>query len=155
MDAVGQLAGGIAHDFNNTLTAIRGYAELLGAALPDDEQLRRYAGEIRKTAEAGAALPRQLLAFGRKQPLTLTTLALNEVVADSCDLFRPLLGDGIDLAWIPGPALSVVSAAGQVAQTPLNLALNARDARPEMGRLTIDMRWEHLDEGTAGVPSAA
>ncbi|HXT71018.1 MAG TPA: PAS domain S-box protein, partial [Vicinamibacterales bacterium] len=101
LEAIGQLAGGIAHDFNNTLTAIRGYGELLAAALPDDEQLRRYAEEIRKTAEAGAALPRQLLAFGRKEPLQLKELELNEVVAGSCELLRPLLGGQIDVVWIP------------------------------------------------------
>jgi two-component system, cell cycle sensor histidine kinase and response regulator CckA len=148
LDAIGQLAGGIAHDFNNTLTAIRGYGDLLVKALSDDHPLRRYADEIRKTAEAGAALPRQLLAFGRRQPLARESLRLNEVVAESCRLFEPLLGERIELVFEPGPDVVVASDRFQLGQALLNLALNARDAMPEGGRLTVTTQARHLDIAT-------
>jgi two-component system, cell cycle sensor histidine kinase and response regulator CckA len=145
LEAIGQLAGGIAHDFNNTLTAIRGYSELLAANLPDEGTLRRYAEEIRKTAEAGAALPKQLLAFGRKQPLDVAPLDLNETLADSCELLRPLLGDDVELIWLPGPDAVVVGDRAQLGQAMLNLALNARDAMPDRGSLVVATRRERVD----------
>jgi PAS domain S-box-containing protein len=144
LEAVGQLAGAIAHDFNNTLTAIRGYGELLEAGLPDDGPFRRYAEEIRRTAEGGAALPRQLLAFARKQPLETTSLSLNEVVGDSCRLLDPLLGEQIALSWEPGPGLEVVGDRVQLGQSLLNLALNARDAMPAGGELHVATRSESV-----------
>ena len=155
LEAIGQLAGGIAHDFNNTLTAIRGYGELLAANLPDDGPLRRYAEEIRKTAEAGAALPRQLLAFGRRQPLALTSLDLNEVVAESCRLFEPLLGRAIELSFEPGPDAVVAGDRAQLGQALLNLALNARDAMPDGGRLTVATEVRRLDIAMAERRGAA
>jgi PAS domain S-box-containing protein len=155
LEAIGQLAGGIAHDFNNTLTAIRGYADLLAASVADDETLRRYTEEIRKTVEAGAALPKQLLAFGRRQPLEVTTLRVNEVVGASCELLRPLLGEQIELVFTPGPDLSVVSDRAQLGQALLNLALNARDAMLERGRLTIATRAERLSKAMAERHQAA
>ncbi len=151
LDAIGQLAGGIAHDFNNTLTAIGGYGELLAANLPEESPLRRYAEEIRKTAEIGASLPRQLLAFGRKQPLDVAPLDLNEVVADSCELLRPLLGEHVELTWVPGPDAVVVSDRAQLGQALLNLALNARDAMAGSGILTVSTRWEALDADAAAL----
>src|SRR5262249_41973156 len=149
LEAIGQLAGGIAHDFNNTLTAIRGYADLLAASVADDDTLRRYTDEIRKTVEAGAALPKQLLAFGRRQPLEMTTLHVNDVVAASCELLRPLLGEQIELVFSPGADRSVVSDRAQLGQALLNLALNARDAMPGGGRLMISTRAERLSKEVA------
>jgi PAS domain S-box-containing protein len=150
LDAIGQLAGGIAHDFNNTLTAIRGYGDLLVAGLADEHPLRRYADEIRKTAESGAALPRQLLAFGRRQPLVLESIHLNEVVAESCRLFEPLLGERIELVFEPGPDVVVATDRVKLGQALLNLALNARDAMPDGGRLAVSTQRRHLDLPTAG-----
>ena len=150
LEAIGQLAGGIAHDFNNTLTAIRGYGDLLAAGLPDEGTLRRYAEEIRKTAEAAAALPRQLLAFGRRQPLEVASLHLNEVVAESCRLFEPLLGEQIELVFEPGADAVVASDRVQLGQALLNLALNARDAMPDGGRLTVATEVRQVDYSPSG-----
>jgi two-component system, cell cycle sensor histidine kinase and response regulator CckA len=142
LESIGQLAGALAHDFNNTLTAIRGYGELLEAGLPAEGPFRRYAEEIRKTAEGGAALPRQLLAFARKQPLETTILSLNEIVTDSCRLLGPLLGEQIALTCEPGPPVEVVGDRVQLGQALLNLALNARDAMPDGGELSLATRCE-------------
>jgi two-component system cell cycle sensor histidine kinase/response regulator CckA len=149
LDAIGQLAGGIAHDFNNTLTAIRGYGDLLVDAFSESHPLRRYADEIRRAAEAGAALPRQLLAFGRRQPLAVERLRLNEVVSESCRLVEPLLGERIELVLAPGPDLVVAGDRAQLGQALLNLALNARDAMPDGGRLTVSTRRQQLDAAIA------
>ena len=149
LEAIGQLAGGIAHDFNNTLTAIRGYGDLLAVAFPEGHPLRRYTDEIRQTAEAGAALPRQLLAFGRRQRLAVEPLHLNEVVAESCRLFEPLLGEDVELVFRPGPDLVAAGDRAQLGQALLNLALNARDAMPDGGRLTVSTERRRLDAATA------
>jgi PAS domain S-box-containing protein len=140
MEAVGRLAGGIAHDFNNLLTAIGGYSELLLAQLAD-ERARRDVDEIRRAADRAAALTRQLLAFSRKQMVRPEVLSLNDVVADLEKMLRRLIGEDIELVTALAPGLGLVRAdAGQLQQVILNLVVNARDAMPAGGTLTIETR---------------
>ncbi len=147
MEAVGRLAGGVAHDFNNLLTAILGYADLLLDGLPTLSPLRPDLEEIRKAANRAGALTRQLLAFSRKQVLEMRVLDLNELVADVDKMLRRLLGEDIDVLTKLDPALGAVRAdAGQLEQVIVNLAVNARDAMPEGGRLTIETRNAELDD---------
>lgn len=150
MEAIGQLAGGVAHDFNNILTAITGYSELLLDELSPDSPLRDDVSEIRKAADRAATLTRQLLAFSRKQILALRVLDLNVLVADMDKLLRRLLGEDVDLVTKLDPALGAVKAdPGQLEQVIVNLAVNARDAMPEGGKLTIETRNADLDESYA------
>jgi two-component system, cell cycle sensor histidine kinase and response regulator CckA len=150
MEAVGRLAGGVAHDFNNVLTAILGYAGLLLDGLPTLSPLRPDLEEIRKAADRAAGLTRQLLAFSRKQVLELRVLDLNELVADIERLLKRLLGEDIDVVTNLDPALGTVRGdAGQLEQVLVNLAVNARDAMPQGGRLTIETRNAELDESYA------
>jgi two-component system, cell cycle sensor histidine kinase and response regulator CckA len=139
MEAVGRLAGGIAHDFNNLLTVILGYSKLaLGRLSPSDilfEQLE----EIRKAGQRASALTNQLLAFSRRQILRPQLLDLNSVVAEMDRMLRRLIGEQIDLLSVPDPALGQVRAdPGQIEQVIMNLAVNARDAMPAGGKLTIE-----------------
>ena len=138
MEAVGQLAGGIAHDFNNLLAAITVNLELLGDALPDDGAGREEAEQIRHATERAAMLTRQLLAFSRRQVTQPRVLDLNATVATVERLLRRLLPPGVTLEAAPEPALWPMRAdAGQLEQVVLNLCLNARDAMPEGGVLTV------------------
>ena len=147
MEAIGRLAGGIAHDFNNYLTAIVGYAELAIAQVSDDESLRRDIEEIRKAGHSAASLTRQLLAFSRKQLLQPQIVDLNAIVRRMTGLLRRLIGEHIDLRSRPADMLDRVSAdPGQIEQVILNLALNARDAMPDGGALTIETANIELDE---------
>ncbi|HEV8382971.1 MAG TPA: response regulator [Gemmatimonadales bacterium] len=147
MEAVGRLAGGVAHDFNNLLTAILGYADLLLDGLPTLSPLRPDLEEIRKAANRAAGLTRQLLAFSRKQILEMRVLDLNELIADTEKMLRRLLGEDIDVVTNLEPALGAVRVdAGQLEQVIVNLAVNARDAMPEGGRLTIETRNAELDD---------
>jgi len=147
MEAVGRLAGGIAHDFNNVLTAIFGYVDLLLDGLPTLSPLRPDIEEIRTAAERAAGLTRQLLAFSRKQVLQMRTLDLNELLTDIDKLLRRLLGEDIDIVTKLDPRLGAVRAdSGQLEQVVVNLAVNARDAMPGGGRLTIETRNAELDE---------
>ena len=138
MEAVGQLAGGVAHDFNNILAAIVGFAELLAEDLADDERRRSDVGEILKSARLGAGLTRQLLAFSRKQVLQPVPLDLNEVVGDTAAMLRPLLVASMHLVTHSADRpVCVLVDRSQLEQVLLNLALNARDAMPMGGTLTI------------------
>ena len=147
MEAVGQLAGGVAHDFNNILTAILGYADLLAEGLPAADQRREDLEEIRKAAQRAAALTRQLLAFSRKQVLEPRSLDVNLLVDNMDKMLRPLLGENIQLRAVPAPQLHAVRAdPNQIEQVILNLAVNARDAMPKGGKLTIETANVDLDE---------
>ncbi len=141
LESLGRLAGGVAHDFNNLLTGITGYATLLLERANGDGELRRDLGEIVRAAERAAELTKQLLAFGRRQVLKPRPLDLNETVADIRPLLGRLLGEDIGLEIRSGPALGIVRAdPGQIEQVLVNLAVNARDAMPDGGQLTIETR---------------
>jgi PAS domain S-box-containing protein len=139
MESVGRLAGGVAHDFNNLLTVINGYGDLILHHLPVDAVAYQQVKEIRTAGERAADLTRQLLAFSRKQVLQPKILSLNEAVRDSDKMLRRLLGEDIELVYSLEPALRPVAAdPGQLNQVILNLALNARDAMPDGGKLIIE-----------------
>src|SRR6266571_4899733 len=148
MEAVGRLAGGVAHDFNNLLTAILGSVELLLRELEPASPLRQDAAEIKKAGERAAALTRQLLAYSRRQVLNPEVLDLNRVVADMDRMLRRLIGEDVDLVTRPAPDLDAVRAdRGQIEQVLVNLVLNARDAMPQGGKLTIETANVELDPG--------
>ncbi len=147
MEAVGRLAGGVAHDFNNLLTVITGYSDLLLEELSDDNRLRRAADEIHKAADRAASLTCQLLAFSRRQVLEPKVLHLNQVVSNIDKMLRRLIGEDIDLLTVLEPQLGRVKGdRGQIEQVIMNLALNARDAMPHGGKLTIETANVELDE---------
>src|SRR5271167_2003865 len=150
MEAIGRLAGGIAHDFNNLLMVISGYAEFLLERIGPDPRLRGPAQEISNATQRATSLTRQLLAFSRKQILTPKVLDLNEVVAENLKMLTRMIGEDIDLVMIPGPTLGAVRAdPGQIDQVIMNLAVNARDAMPQGGKLTIETANVTLDENFA------
>ena len=149
MDAVGKLAGGIAHEFNNLLTAINGYTELL-ASLPEDAADRSlYLTEVRKAGERATVLTRQLLAFGRKQRLAPKSIDLNVVVEGIQRMLRQVIGENIGLDFVPEPSPCRIKAdPGQLEQVILNLAINARDAMPGGGKLTLRTERIQLQAGS-------
>jgi PAS domain S-box-containing protein len=147
MEAVGQLAGGIAHDFNNLLTAILGNTQLLLRELPPGDSKRGDVEEIRKASERAASLTRQLLAYSRRQMLQPEVLDLNFVVAEMDKMLRRLIGEHIELVTAPAADLGRVRAdPNQIEQVLVNLAVNARDAMPNGGKLTIETRNVELDD---------
>ncbi len=147
MEAIGALAGGVAHDFNNLLTVIKGYAEILLESLPPADPMRNDVEQILKAGKQAASLTSQLLAFSRKQMLQLKVLKLNDIVNDVGKLLRRLLGENIDLVITKQPDLGLIQAdPGQIQQILMNLAVNARDAMPQGGRLIVETADVHLDE---------
>jgi len=147
LEAVGRLAGGVAHDFNNILTAITAYSELLLGELPPDDQKRGDVEEIRAAAQRAAALTRQLLAFSRKQVLQVKVLDLNAVVRTLDRMLQRLLGEDVRLELALSDGLGAVRADPvQMEQVIMNLAVNARDAMPAGGRLTIETANVVLDD---------
>ena len=139
MEAVGRLAAGIAHEFNNLLTGIIGYTDLVQVSLPPDSPMAEDLGQVRRAGERAAALTSQLLAFSRRQLLAPRLLDLNAVISDLWKMLRRGVGEDIDLVTRLGPNLGRVRAdPGQVEQVLINLAVNARDAMPEGGTLTIE-----------------
>jgi nitrogen-specific signal transduction histidine kinase len=160
MEAVGRLAGGIAHDFNNLLTVIAGRAQLILSRLRPEEPIHRDASLVRSTADRAAALTQQLLAFSRKQVLQPQVLNLNKVVTGMEPMLGRLIGEDIDLAVIPVEQPGRVKAdPAQIEQVIVNLVVNARDAMPEGGRLTVETADVELDAASASrhfsVPAGA
>ncbi|HYN06815.1 MAG TPA: ATP-binding protein [Vicinamibacterales bacterium] len=156
MEAIGQLAGGIAHDFNNLLTAILGYAEWLGHDLAGDEKHWTQILEIQKAAERAAGLTRQLLAFSRPQMLQPSIIDLSKLVSDLVPMLGRVIGEHIDIvADVTPDLLPVLGDRSQVEQIIVNLAVNARDAMPDGGRLTIRSSNVRVDGGAhaRGAPS--
>jgi signal transduction histidine kinase len=136
MEAVGRLAGGVAHDFNNLLGIVTACSELLRSRVDDDST--EYIDNIREAAKRGASLTRQLLAFGRRQPVQAQVLDLNERLKEVSKLLRPLMGDEVEVMLLPRTATAIVEAdPGQLDQIVINLAVNAHDAMPHGGKLIL------------------
>jgi PAS domain S-box-containing protein len=146
MEAVGQLAGGVAHDFNNLLALILGYTDLLLEGVPENDSRRADILEVRKAGERAAALTRQLLAFSRKQVMRNERINLSAVAAGMEEMLRRLIGSDVELAFVLRPDTAmVIGDAGQIEQVIMNLVLNARDAMPRGGRITIETANVDLD----------
>ncbi|NOY09065.1 MAG: PAS domain S-box protein [Spirochaetes bacterium] len=138
MEAVGRLAGGIAHDFNNMLTAIIGYSDFILLQLDKNSPMRKHIKEIMNAGKRASVLAHDLLAFSRNQPLQKTVLDLNEVIANTENMMRRLIDEDIKLTTISDPGLEMVNAdSGQIEQVLMNLIVNARDAMPRGGKITI------------------
>ena len=150
MEAIGRLAGGVAHDFNNLLTVILGYAEDAAEGLRDEDPVKSDMQNIAEAGHRAAMLTRQLLAFSRKQVLEPTVLDLNEVVTDLADMLKRLVGEDIGFSTVLAEDLARVTAdQGQIDQILMNLAVNARDAMPAGGRLTVETANVDADEAEA------
>ena len=150
LQAVGELAGGVAHDFNNLLMVVKGHAQLLLDRMPEESPLRLGVQQMEKAADRAASLTRQLLAFSRQQVLQPRVMDLNEAVAGMIRMFSRVIGENINMAFLPGGNLGRVKAdPGQIEQVLLNLVVNARDAMPEGGRLTIETSNVELDSSYA------
>ncbi|MGQ0810454.1 MAG: PAS domain S-box protein, partial [Nitrospiraceae bacterium] len=155
MEAVGRLAGGVAHDFNNLLTVIRGYSELILNRLSQADPMRKEMEEVKKASDRAAGLTSQLLAFSRRQYITPKIVDLNAVVSNVDGMLRRLVGeDIIELCAVLDPDLGRIKAdPGQIEQVIMNLAVNARDAMPGGGRLTIETRNVTVTERIGALPS--
>lgn len=146
MEAVGRLAGGIAHDFNNLLMVIGSSAQMLQEAKQDPDKVEHYAAIVRNAADKAAGLTRRLLAFSRRQVLHPAVLSLNDVVVDICKLLPRLLGEDIEVVLgLEEDLKNIYADRGQIEQALMNLAVNARDAMPRGGKLTIETQTVELD----------
>ena len=147
MESVGRLAGGVAHDFNNKLAIINGYAEMTIDMMDPSDPLREMVHEIYKAGNQSAGIVRQLLAFARKQTVSPVELDLNDSISSMLKMLRRLIGENIDLAWHPGANLWPVKIdPSQVDQIMANLAVNSRDAIPDVGKLTIETKNTIVDD---------
>lgn len=147
MEAVGRLAGGVAHDFNNLLTTIIGNVELAKAEIDAPDRVTQHLDEVNRAAESAASLTRQLLAFSRRQIIEPTVLNLNELIENLHKMLARLIGEDIALEHVLAKALGAVKVdQGQFEQVLVNLAINARDAMPDGGRLMIETQNIDLDE---------
>jgi two-component system, cell cycle sensor histidine kinase and response regulator CckA len=152
MEALGRLAGGIAHDFNNLLTAVMGYCDLALRRLAEDHPATRNLTEIRKAGERATLLAHRLLSFSRKQPQQAKVLDLNHVMRETEHMLRRLIGEDVELVTELAPELHRVKAdPGQLEQVLVNLAVNARDAMPSGGRLSVRTANVELDEQAGAV----
>jgi len=152
LEAIGRLAGGVAHDFNNILMSIMGSADLLLLQIRGDDPAQSEASEIKQSVVRGAGLTRQLLAFSRKQPTSPRVFALGDVVHGMDTMLRRLIGPEIDFEIVKSPApITVIADPAQIEQVVLNLVVNARDAMPEGGRLTVEVAEVELDEAAAAM----
>jgi signal transduction histidine kinase/CheY-like chemotaxis protein len=150
LDGLGRLAGGISHDFNNLLTAIGGYADLIGLTLPHDHPTRSHLAQIQKGVVHASSLTNQLLTFARKQIIEPRVLNLNELIGEMDRLLHPIIGSDIELITRPAENLGWVKAdSGQIEQVLMNLVLNARDAMPHGGTLIIETQNAVLDRAYA------
>ena len=147
MESIGRLAGGVAHDFNNMIAIINGYAEIMRDSLSPSDPVYPFLNEILGAGWRSAALVRQLLAFARKQAISPVNLNMNDVVASTLKMLQRLIGENIDLVWKPGSSLWVVKMdPGQVDQILANLAVNARDAISDVGKMTLETKNVVIEE---------
>ena len=158
MEAVGQLAGGVAHDFNNLLTVIKGYCQMIFESTGPNDKVRAHVGHIDSAAERAASLTRHLLAFSRKQVLQPKVVDLNALVLNLNKILHRVIGENIEMLISAAHTLGAIKAdPGQVEQVIMNLVLNARDAMPVGGKITIETANLDLDEAYArdheGVPA--
>jgi signal transduction histidine kinase len=152
MDALGRLAGGVAHDFNNLLTVIKGHSDLMIERMQPADPLLASGQQIRSAADRAASLTRQMLAFSRRQALEPTIFDLNVLVTDMCKLLKRLIHEDVEFSLRTGASLGKVKAdTGQIEQVVLNLAVNACDAMPQGGKLTIETKSVCVDENFARV----
>jgi signal transduction histidine kinase len=155
MEAIGQLAGGIAHDFNNVLTAISGYRSLIAESLPASHEAQEDLAELARAVHSGAGLVRQLLAFSRKQPIHPVILDAGEVLTAMLTLLRRTMGSNIHVSvQVEAPVKKVLIDRSQLEQVVLNLAINARDAMPQGGTLTLAVRNVLTSAPASGGPSS-
>ena len=139
MESIGRLAGGVAHDFNNLLTSIMGHAQLGAMALPQQHFLHTHLDEIQRAAESASNLTRQLLAFSRRQVIEPKTINLNDLISNISKMLQRLIGEDVELVTLAKPDLGLVTVdPGQFEQVIMNLVVNARDAMPQGGRITIE-----------------
>ena len=147
MESVGRLAGGVAHDFNNMLSVIMGYAEIALTKVSPEESLHSDLNEILKVSQRSTEITRQLLAFARQQNIAPKVIDLNDAIDGILNILRRLIGEHIDLRWIPGSEVWPVKIdPAQLDQILANLCVNSRDAITDMGRITIETGTIHLDE---------
>ncbi len=147
MESIGHLAGGVAHDFNNKLMGIMGYTELCRDSIGKEHPIRGYLDEIMVEAERSANLTRQLLAFARKQTIAPKVLDINDAITNILKMLRRLIGEDIDLVWVPGANLCQIKIdPGQIDQILANLCVNARDAISGIGKVTIETGNATIDE---------